>query len=107
MRDLALSLQGTPIQARDVPTGGLSSLANIIQTVLALAFFFAILLFLIIMVWSGFQWMFSAGDKQKLQQSKQRITYAIVGLVLVFVSILIINVLGAFFGVSLLNIPGT
>lgn len=108
MMQLALKLEGTPIQTPNgVTTGGLTALANIIQTAIAVSFFFALILCLFILILSGFQWMTSGGDKEKLQHARQRITYAIVGLSVVFLSLLIINVLGAFFGINILKLPGT
>lgn len=108
MKELALSISGEEISVNPgVPTGGLDKLAEIIQTAIALSFFFAIVVALFVLLLSGFQWMFSGGDKQKLQQARSRITYAIVGLALVFLSLLIIQFLGDFFGIIILDIPGT
>lgn len=55
-------------------------------------------------IWAGIQWITSGGDKQKLASAKARITWSIVGLIIMFVSFLIINMFGHFFGVKLLNI---
>lgn len=104
---LALSLDGKSIDNLNVPTGGLSALANIIQTAIAVSFFFAVVLCLFILVLSGFQWMFSGGNKEKLQQARHRIVFAIVGLSLVFLSLLLIQILGDFFGIKILELPGT
>lgn len=107
MKTLALSIGGEDITVKQgVPTGGLDKLAEIIQTTIALSFFLAIVIALFVLLLSGFQWMFSGGDKQKLQQARSRITYAIVGLALVFLSLLIIQFLGDFFGIIILDIPG-
>lgn len=107
MNKFALSIGGEEISAPSgVPVGGLDQLAEIIQTAIAFSFFFAIVVALFVLLLSGFQWMFSGGDKQKLQQARQRLTYAIVGLALIFLSILIIQFLGDFFGIIILDIPG-
>lgn len=106
MTELTLKLEGTPIQAPNgVPTGGLNKLVEIVQLSIELVFIFAILLCLYVLIFSGFQWVFSGGDKQKLQTARQRITYAVVGLSLVFLSLLIMSVLSKVAGVNLLDIP--
>jgi ABC-type dipeptide/oligopeptide/nickel transport system permease subunit len=108
MKKFALSIGGDEISAPSgVPTGGLDKLAEIIQTGIALSFFLAIIAALFILLLSGFQWIFSGGDKQKLQQARQRLTYTIVGLALIFLSLLIIQFLGDFFGIIILDLPGT
>src|SRR3989338_10630303 len=92
MIEIALNLDGETIQAPPgVPTGGLNKLVEIVRLSIELAFIFAILLCLYVLIFSGFQWVFSGGDKQKLQTARQRLTYAVVGLSLVFLSLLIID----------------
>ena len=50
--------------------------------------------------------MTSAGDKQKIASAKQRMTYALVGLIVVFLSFFIVNFVTGFFGINIVtNIP--
>jgi len=111
MKIIALTILGPndkPISIngpRGIQTGGLDSAANAIRTLIAFAIVFAIVFALFMFIYAGWQWMTSAGDKQKLQQARQRITYAIIGLIVVFISFFIINILGQFFGVNLLRLP--
>ena len=87
-----------------VPTGGLfGSGQSVIQTFINLAGLFAILLGLFLLILSGFQWMNAAGDKQKLQSAKSRLIFTIIGLVVVFASFLIINLVSQFFGTKLIS----
>jgi multisubunit Na+/H+ antiporter MnhB subunit len=65
---------------------------------------FAIVFALFMLIYAGWQWMTSSGDKQKLQQVRQRIAYILVGLVVVFASFLVISLIGNFFGTNLLNL---
>ncbi len=111
MKLIALSIMGPdkqPIKVQSVsgmPTGGLDTLIKAIKTGLAFITLFAIVFGLIILIYSGWQWMTSAGDKQKVQQARQRIGFTIVGLVIVFISYFILNILGVYFGVNLLKLP--
>jgi len=100
---LALQIElpgGSPIQiqgAGGMPQGGINSLGNIVGVGLDLLVLVAIFLCLLYLIWGGFNWMMSEGDKQKLNKARQKIVYAIIGLVVVFLSFLIINVFYWFF----------
>ncbi len=111
MKIIALTISGpngNPISIqgpKGIQTGGLDSLGNIITTLLALLITFAIVFSLFMLIYAGWQWMTSAGDKQKVQQARQRITFVIVGLIVVFISFFVLSILGRFLGVNLLKLP--
>lgn len=87
-----------------IQTGGLSSTGgNAIQSVITLLLILAVVVAMFMLVWSGIRWTMSGGDKQKIQTARQHIIWTIIGLVIVFASFLVINVIGAVFGVELLN----
>ena len=88
---------------KNVPTGGLTEGAGIIQTLITLAFVTAIVVALFMLVYSGIEWVLSRGDKQKLDAARMRIIYTIIGLVVIFLSFMIVNMVGALFGVELLG----
>lgn len=104
MKYLSLSVGGKQIVNNYVPSGGLDKFYEILRVFIELAFIFAIILCLFMLVYSGFMWITSVGDKQSLERSRQRIIYSIVGLVVVFLSFFIINLFSAFLQVNLLNI---
>lgn len=108
MKKLALSIDGGngPIEIKGVegmPTGGLDIIINIIQAFIYLFFIFAIIFALFVIIYSGWLWLTSVGDKQKIAALKQRIVYALVGLIVVLLSFFIINFVTKFFGFNLLN----
>lgn len=111
MKLIALSILGPDKQSikvqgvNGIPTGGLDTLIKAIRTGIAFIILFAIVFGLIILIYSGWQWMTSAGDKQKIQQARQRITFVIVGLVVVLISFFVLSILGRFLGVNLLKLP--
>lgn len=76
---------------------------NIIQGALNLLFILAVVLAIFLIIFSGIQWILSSGDKQKVQAARARLTFAIVGLVVVFLALFIINVIGFLFGVKLIG----
>lgn len=107
MKLLSLSINGpdgSPITINGVggiPTGGIDSLSKILQLGYSLAIIIGILFCLYVLIMSGRQYVMSGGDKQKMEKIRNRLSYAIVGLVIIFLSYFIISVLTNFFGFSI------
>ncbi len=103
---LSIKLPGgeiNPPAGMNIPTGGEAKLIDILKASINYLFIFAIIFALLILIYSGWLWMTSAGDKQKIASAKQRLTYALVGLIVVFLSFFIINFVTGFFGINILN----
>jgi cytochrome bd-type quinol oxidase subunit 2 len=73
------------------------ALSNIINAALVLSGVVAVFL----IIWSGFQYVTSSGDKEKVDNARKRLTYAIIGLVFIFLSFLIINFISQFTGIDI------
>lgn len=86
----------------NIPNVGISP---IIQFAISFLFLGAVILTLFFLVFGGISFITSGGDKQKVVQARLRITYAIVGLIIIFLSFFIINLIGGFFGINILNVP--
>jgi len=80
---------------------------DIISTAIAIMFLFAGLIFFFMLVWGGISWVTSGGDKGKTEAARNRITAALIGLVIVFSAWAITVLLETIFGVNILkfNIP--
>lgn len=99
---------GTPVQVEVqapavVPSGGLeeggdgaSAISNGITIFLVLIAVTS----LFFLLFGGIKWITSQGDKTKLDSARKTIIYAIVGLILSFLSFFIINMISGFFGLS-------
>jgi magnesium-transporting ATPase (P-type) len=105
MEYLALTLPGgkTVQPPSQVPTGGLDTLSSGISVALTFMIIIAIILSLFYLVYGGVQWTASGGDKGKITSARAKITYALIGLIVAVTSFFLINFIGNFFGVSLLN----
>ncbi len=108
MKDLlALTIGTTPIEAPNgIPTGGLPKAYDIGSSILLLIFVVAILLALAFIIWGSIRWIMSGGDKTKVQSARNTLIYAVVGLIFIFLSFLIINLITYFFNVpSVTTLP--
>ncbi len=74
-----------------------SGFGTLIGTLLQLFFVLAIVAALLFLVWGGFKWITSGGDKGKVTEAREHIVAAIIGLVVVFLAFFIINILIGFF----------
>jgi len=107
---LALNFGGTPMVTTadmpTVPTHILSPAADsnlkFINGALTLLITAGTIAALIAIIWGGAQWTRSGGDKQKVAAAKGRLTWGIIGLVIIFLSFFIVNVFAHLFGIELL-----
>lgn len=99
MKYLSLTIGGTPIKApKDVPTGGTDTIQKLIEIGANLFFLGGILAALVMIIYSGIQWSFSAGDKEKIQQARERLIYTIIGVLVISASFFIVKTIVIFFG---------
>lgn len=102
MKELALTLPGgEQVTSTGVPN---VTISPVIQFALGTVFVIAVLLALFLLVFGGISFIASGGEKEKIVKARLRITYAIVGLIIIFLSFFIVNLIGYFFGVNILNI---
>ncbi len=66
---------------------------SMINLIINLLIFISILLALFYLVWGGVDWLTSRGDRQKLSSARQKIVFAIIGLIIVFLAYLIVNII--------------
>lgn len=103
MRLLSLELPGYgKLDApKGILTGDSGSIDTIAQFGLNILFIVAAVFALFTLLLAGIQWITSDGDKQKVVAARLRITFAIVGLVVVLLAFLIVNIIGGVFDVQL------
>jgi hypothetical protein len=94
MKYLALTIEGQqPLQAPPgVPTDGLAgSGQHLIQLGLEFMFLIGIVLCVIMILYSGIQWITSGGEKQQLEKARGRLIYSIVGLVVIVTAFMLVR----------------
>lgn len=75
----------------NITTVGSTDLIGFIQESLSLVISLSALLAVAILVYSGILYIIAAGNEEKVEKATKGITYAIVGLVICFISVLIVN----------------
>src|SRR6266567_5966168 len=102
MTYLSLTLPGgqTVTAPGGIPSGGLSFMQQVMNNALTIMLVFAVIITLIFLIWAGIQWVSSSGDKSKLAAARARLTWAIIGLVIVFLAFLVVNIVGSFFNIQ-------
>lgn len=96
---LSLSPKGTGMEnlTKATMSGILSVLIQFLIVVVALVFFF-------VLVIGGLKWITSGGDEKKVAAARSEITNALIGLVIVFASWAIMNLIGRTFGIDINNL---
>jgi len=77
--------------AAGLNTGTTTTLPVIIGRIIAVGIGLVGVIFLVLMVYGGFLWMTARGDEQKVEKSKELITAAVIGLVIVLAAYVITN----------------
>lgn len=84
------------------PGGNFNGLCNLnpgstVGQFINLIFVLAVIVALLYLIYGGFRWLTSTGDKTAVQNAREHIVAAIVGLVIIFISYFVLNILIQFF----------
>lgn len=104
----SLSLSSAFAQGADItiPTPGNVpdvNIGNVISAVVGALLVFAAILAFIFLILGGIQWITSGGDKSGMETARNRITSAIVGLIIVAAAWAVMALIGAFIGFDILG----
>lgn len=81
------------------PGAKLNSFGVILSTALPLLFTVATMLFLIYLIWGGIDWIRSGNNKENTVKAQAKWRYAILGYIVMIVSLLLVKVLGFITGI--------
>jgi len=81
--------------------GAASNIGGIISTILPYLFVFAGLILLFYLIAGGFQIMLSAGDEKALGEAKKKITNALFGFLLLFISYWLVQIIEIILGITI------
>lgn len=81
-----------------------SNLGGLVGSLIQFIFVIAVLVALFFLIYGGFRWLVSSGDKTQVAAAREHIVAAVIGLVIIFLSYFILSLLLGFFGISLSNL---
>lgn len=82
---------------------GVDNFGSLVGKLIQFIFVIAIVAALLYLIYGGFRWITSGGDKNAVSGARDHIIAAIIGLVVIFLSYFIINLLLGFFNLGNLN----
>ena len=94
------SLTTTPII---IPEGFAQDFSTWINAVLSWVMVISALLVFFYLIWGGFDWITSGGDKGRTDKAREKIMAAVIGLIIVAASYAVVNLVVRFLGFSGLN----
>jgi hypothetical protein len=81
---------------------------SVFGQIITFAFVIAVVVALAFLVWGGIKWVTSGGEKGGVDEARNHVIAAVVGLIIVFLSYFILNLIVFFFtgkGISTLDLP--
>lgn len=83
---------------------GFTCIWSLVSNTVSVAFILAGIVFFLILVLGGIEWLTSGGDKAKLQDAQKKIINAFIGIAIIAASWAIFTLVLYFFGINLDNI---
>lgn len=83
------------------PVAQFSNISTILNQVLPTLMIVASLVCLAMLLMGAFSYVTSSGEQEKLQKARKTITYSIIGLILIFLSYLMVRVMSFVTGIPL------
>ncbi|MCX8008977.1 MAG: pilin [Patescibacteria group bacterium] len=84
---------------------GLTSSGKFISSLINVFLLLATIATMIYLILGGIQWITAGGDKNQLESARNKITHAVIGLLIVAGAWSVWILIGNFFGVSVNNLP--
>jgi len=86
------------------PESVVNLLGSSVNAIITFLFIGAFLFFFIMLIWGGINFILSGGDKEKTAKAKEKLTAAVIGIVVVLLAFALVNLISYIFGVNFLNL---
>lgn len=80
------------------------TIQGVVSGLIRLVLVLVSLIFFAILIWGGVRWISSKGDKGEVENARNQITHALIGLAIVFVAWAIVKLIGTLFGIDILQL---
>jgi hypothetical protein len=93
--------QGTGTVGFEKPAEAkITDIGKLISTGISVVIIISGILVFVFLVWGGIEWLTSGGDKTKVENARNRIVSALVGLAIIAASWALVRIIAYFFGVD-------
>lgn len=82
------------------PLKGINTLSDVINKIVPVVIYAAIIILFFVLVWGGFNFLTSAGNPEKIKSARAKITTGIIGFILLIVSYIIVKLISTLFGIG-------
>lgn len=82
------------------PLKGIGTVGDLISRLLTFLFPLAAVILALVIIWGGYDFLLSGGESDKIQAGRAKITYGIIGFVLLSISFIMAKLIGAIFGLG-------
>ena len=87
---------------KDASTGkNITNLGDLVSVLIPYIFGIAGLVLLLMLIFSGFQMLTSAGDPKAMESGQKRLTNAVIGFIMIFLSYWIVKFVGQMLGIEI------
>ncbi len=83
----------------------LACIPVVLNNIINAALVFSGIVALILIIFSGIKFISSKGDQNEIDSAKKTLTYAIIGLIVIFLSFFVVRVIGQITGVEQISNP--
>lgn len=92
--------EGDPPVVKSLDGFNFTSIGDVVTRLIPFVFAFAGIGLLLMIISAGFTLLTSAGDAKKLDMGKNKLTYALVGFLIIFVAFWVVQIMGRIFGLQ-------
>ncbi len=82
------------------PLKGINDVGQLISVLLSFLFPLAAVILALVIIWGGYDFLLSGGESEKIQSGKAKITYGLIGFVLLTLSFIAAKLIGSIFGLG-------
>lgn len=100
--DLAKAANKANVPGTEKSAGFGEFLGGLFSSIMAIA----AIAVLILLVWAGIEWITSGGEKSKLESARNKITNAILGMIVLAATTALFMLIQQFLGICIISFPG-
>lgn len=97
---MKLAVDFGPLESVASPKFAGGTIGQVVSALLKIIFPIAGFALLLFLLYGGYQFMLSRGDPKALEEAKAKITYALIGFIVIFVAYWLVQLIGRILGLT-------